>query len=89
MMRVIWKYTLKVATMQDLEMPSGAQVLSVQGQNDNGVMWCLVDDGAPLTKRTFTVVTTGSSFNASQCKYIGTFQTDGDTFAGHVFEVLD
>lgn len=88
MIRVILKYTLKVETHQDIEMPVGAQVLTVQGQNDEAVMWCLVDTGVPLVTRKFSVFTTGDSFNASQCKYIGTFQTDGDSFAGHVFEVL-
>lgn len=89
MIRVIYKYTLKVATNQEIEMPANAQVLAVQGQNGNAVMWCLCDKADDIVPRTFTVITTGDSFNASHCEYVGTLQTDGGRFVGHVFEVLE
>ena len=87
--RVIYKYVLKVATNQEIQMPANAQVLSVQGQNNDAVMWCLCDKADDIVPRTFTVITTGDSFNADYCEYLGTFQTDGGEFVGHVFEVLE
>ncbi len=89
MIRVIWKYTLEVATNQKFMMPCNAQVLSVQCQNGDAVMWCLCDKADELVERTFTVIPTGDRFNASHCEYVGTFQTDGGEFVGHVFEVLE
>lgn len=87
-MQIIYKYTLKVETCQGIEMPLDAQILTVQGQNDNAVMWCLCEKGSGNVTRKFSVITTGSTFNANNCKYIATFQTDGGSFVGHVFEVF-
>ena len=98
-MKTIWKFTLTITDEQVLEMPRGAQILSVQTQYDQPQLWALVDDGAPKTKRRVVVLGTGndaaslakSLWRADEGRYapfpvyVGTFQVRGGSFVGHVF----
>ena len=48
-MQTIWKYPVTIADEFNLEIPEGAQLLSVAMQPGIGpVCWALVDDEAPL-----------------------------------------
>ena len=81
-MKTIWKFPV----MSDvIEMPEGAEILSVQTQHDQPCLWALVDPDAPMERRTFNVVGTGIPFEGDG-QFLGTFQLLGGGFIGHVFE---
>ena len=57
--KTIYKYPVVVDDEFTIYLPEGAQVLSVDVQQDEPQMWVLVDPAAPKTKRTFRVIGTG------------------------------
>jgi hypothetical protein len=84
-MKTIHKYRL----YNTIALPEGAQVLTVQLQEDEPYLWALVDDFNPFEKRNFQTVGTGWDLEAraySNRVYIATFQQNG--FVWHVFEIL-
>ena len=83
MAKQIWKYSLENV----IEMPKGAEILTVDIQNGqmfNAQMWVKVDTENEMEKRMFEVIGTGQNFDDTNRKYIGTYQ-DGP-FVWHVFE---
>ena len=56
---VIYKYKLAVVDEQVVNMPAGARVLSVGGQEGELVAWALVDQAATPEPIMFTVFGTG------------------------------
>lgn len=93
MSKVIWKFDLKPNEGDEMvvvvNMPVGAQVLTVQMQHDKPRLWALVDPEAPRADRRFQVVGTGHKFNPKpSAHYLGTFQMQSGAFVFHVFEVL-
>jgi hypothetical protein len=83
--RVVWKYTLEAADRQEIEMPIGARILSVQLQGGLGPqMWALVDPSAERERRAFLLFGTGHTGVHGQ--YIGTFQWHNGVTVWHVFE---
>lgn len=85
----IWKFPVQATEIFTIDMPRGAQVLSVQVQHDAPQMWAMVDPAAPQSRRTFRLIGTGNPFNdADRLRFIGTFQMrDGDEVQ-HLFEVV-
>ena len=90
MNEVIYKYPLPVEDLPTVEMPTGAQVLCVQVQEDKPFLWAIVDPGQPLERRWFRLCGTGQllGINLPTSRYIGTFQLQEGTFIGHVFELV-
>jgi hypothetical protein len=92
-MRKVWKYGVQwPADAFDLAMPEGAEVLTVQVQ-ENGdsrlaavCLWALVDPDAPQTVRRFRVVGTGHPVEGGALAYAGTFQLASGALVFHVFE---
>lgn len=86
-MSSVWKFEL--SPNADIEMPVGAQILSVHGQRDAICLWALVDPDAEKETRRFVVVGTGSRFNAD-CKmeYLGTAFLHGESLVFHAFELV-
>lgn len=92
--QAVWKFPVGVADEFDLEMPTGAQILSVQVQGDGNspadvCMWaiCPTHPSAGVEVRKFCVYGTGHWHpNISELKFIGTFQLFGGSFVGHLFE---
>jgi hypothetical protein len=83
MAKQIWKYSLD----NIIEMPKGAEILTVDIQNGqmfNAQMWVKVNTENEMEKRMFEVIGTGQNFDDTNKKYIGTYQ-DGP-FVWHVFE---
>ena len=83
MAKQIWKYSLENV----IEMPKGAEILTVDIQNGqmfNAQMWVKVNTENEMEKRMFEVIGTGQNFDDTNRKYIGTYQ-DGP-FVWHVFE---
>ena len=82
----IWKWNLEVTDRQTLEMPTGAEVLTVQVQNEVPQLWALCHPMSPKERRIFAVYGTGQPISHPG-KYIATFQLHGGGFVGHVFEI--
>lgn len=83
-MKQIWKFTVENV----IEMPKGAEILTVQIQDSfNTCIWALVDPEEETEKRVFEVVGTGHKFDNANKKYIGTWQIS--MFVWHLFEVIN
>lgn len=84
----IFKWTLQLTDLQELQIPRGARVLSVQTQNDIPRLWALVDEREPLEKRCFATYGTGNPIPAESdfSRFVGTYQCSDGAFVFHVFE---
>jgi len=87
MAKTIWKYPLRTIDGQDLSMPIGAEILTVQIQYDIPCLWAVVDDARPKEDRHIEIYGTGHEMRPlTSRKYIGTYQL---TFEGLVFHVFE
>jgi hypothetical protein len=87
-MKTVWKFPLASTVVTKLQLPVGAQVLTVQMQYDEPQLWVLVDPQAPKEERRFQLVGTGHEFEPQGAlKYINTIQVQGGLFVFHLFEV--
>jgi hypothetical protein len=82
----IWKFPLEVEPRQTIDLPRGAQVLTVQVQRGQPCLWALVDETREIVPRTIVTVPTGSETNLGLLEYIETYQLDGGALVFHVFE---
>lgn len=87
--RVVWKYPLNAVEHQYLELPKGADILTVQTQGEGPQLWALVnpDPDIPKETRHIHIMATGEqkpSYYWSGLSYIATFQIMSLVF--HVFE---
>jgi hypothetical protein len=88
MNKTIWKYELKIDDLQNVIMPIGAEILSVQMQNKTPCLWALVNPDEKDTDTRY-IETFGTGHPVaydmeSTREFIGTYQTRGLVF--HVFE---
>lgn len=85
-MKTIWKYRLEPGTTE-LQIPGGAQILTVQEQFNGPCVWALVDPTREKETVRFHVYGTGHLINVPTEKlyYIGTFQLLGGDLVFHVF----
>lgn len=88
MKKTIWKFPLEIIREQNLMMPEGAEILSVQTQHNSLCLWALVNPEAPLQRRVIEVFGTGHSISDAERKYVTTAQRDGGKFVWHIFEKL-
>ena len=91
MKKTIWKFELEIGDNQKLEMPIGAEILSVQTQNETPCLWALVDPDADQETRHFEVYRTGHPVHYDMGisrNYIGTFQLQSGLLVLHVFEYV-
>lgn len=88
MKKQIWKFNLSVQSNFEIEMPKGAEIISVQSQNGSGVMWAICDTSAEKETRTFGIYGTGHNMPADGLKYVGTYQEAGGALVWHLFEKL-
>lgn len=88
MKKQIWKFNLLVQSIQKIEIPRGAEIISVQSQNGIGVMWAICDTMAEKETRTFMVFGTGHNIPSKGLKYMGTYQENGGSLVWHLFEVI-
>jgi hypothetical protein len=83
----IWKYELPgPGERLALELPIGAQVLTVQYQNGVPTIWVKLLRSAPIEVRHFVLVGTGWPVHP-EAKYIGTVQSG--PYVWHLLEVPD
>jgi hypothetical protein len=88
MNKTIWKYELKIDDLQNVIMPIGAEILSVQMQNETPCLWALVNPDEKDTDARY-IETFGTGHPVAYDmggtrEFIGTYQTRGLVF--HVFE---
>lgn len=88
MARTIWKYTLKLTSRQEIEVPAGADLLSVAEQGAQLCLWAAVDyttEPDITVMRPITIVGTGNIIPDTIRRFIGTVHTRAG-FVWHVFE---
>lgn len=84
---VIYKYPVQIDDEFALELPDGAQVLTVAMQNGEPWLWAMVKTGSPAKTRWFRIIGTGNPIDdAAQLAFVGTFQMRGGTMVWHLFE---
>jgi hypothetical protein len=89
MSKTIWKYELEAESLANFQMPIGAEILTVQVQNEKPCMWALVDEDKETEQRCFEIIGTGHTmYRGEDLKrnYIGTFQLHGGSLVFHLFE---
>lgn len=86
-MTTIHKFPLEPKDLNIVEMPEGAEILSVQVQHETPVLWAIVDTDRAKEQRKIRVIGTGHEINACEpLNFIDTFQLPtGLVF--HVFEI--
>lgn len=72
-----------------LQLPAGAQILTVQTQSGEAHLWALVEPGAPMRERAFYVYGTGWDINETGLTYIGTYQVAGGHGVCGVFHLFE
>lgn len=87
-MKQIWKFPIHAISAQSILMPKGAEIVSVQTQQGNPVMWAIVDTHADKEQRKFAVFGTGHNMPKDGLKYIGTWQESNQFLVWHLFEVI-
>ena len=87
----VYKYPVLLEEYFDLDLPEGAQILSVQTQCDKPFLWALVDPDAPVKAIDFIMVGTGHPLKEDPAHLFhhGTFQIHDGALVFHLFEVLD
>jgi hypothetical protein len=85
-MKAVWKYDADVEDEFTLEMPLGAEILTVQLQHENSNIWAYVDTDAPKATRHFRWYGTGHPMYDRLRKYIGTVQLASGNLIFHLFE---
>jgi hypothetical protein len=89
--RTVWKYAMPFGSGPDtfsIEMPAGADVLTVHVQNGAPQIWALCDPTAPDETRHFRIAGTGHPIGEDIKGYVGTFMVAGGSLVFHVFEVV-
>jgi hypothetical protein len=82
----IYKYNLGIADSQMLNIPSDT-ILSVQEQNEEVVVYALVETESPLIKYEFVINGTGNpiSFDVDKFTFLGTVNLFNGALMFHVF----
>jgi hypothetical protein len=95
MNKTIWKFELAIDNKSVILMPKGAEILSVQLQNNSPVIWAQVNP-TELDKepRVFEMFGTGHPVPCDigiDRKFLGTIQPieNGFSFAFHIFERIN
>lgn len=87
-MKRIYKYPLEIMDVQEVDLPKGAQILSVQAQYGIPNIWALVDDKQTKTEKVIIrIIGTGYQIpDANSLEYIGTVQLINGSVVFHVFK---
>ena len=86
-MKTVFKYELA----SEIEMPEGAEILSLHSQRDMAYIWALVNPEARMIKRHFLILGTGHPVpqdgELRKEKFVGTILVQHGSLVFHVWEV--
>lgn len=86
--KVIWKFAIRPADRLGVEMPRGAEILSVQVMGGDPYLWALVDPEGEKELREFRLLPTGALFDPANLRFCGTFQiAAAGSLVFHLFEI--
>lgn len=88
MKKQIWKFVITPSNSM-VEIPIGAEILTIQAQGENPCIWAMVDPSKKTEIRQFDVFGTGHDIIDNmgfERKYINTFQLYGGALVFHLFE---
>ena len=89
---VVYKYEITPSLGLKVTVPKGAQLLSVQEQNGNPCMWCLVDESKAETE-TWDIEVFGTGhympelYGEFSRKHLGTVLLNEGSLVLHLFKV--
>jgi hypothetical protein len=89
MNKMVYKYQLNTTNNQSVWLPKGAEILTVQTQNNIPYIWVLIDTSQPMEERRFEIFGTGASIHydmGTDRKYIRTYQLYSKNLVFHLFE---
>ena len=92
MTKTIYKYTVAYDDIFVLDLPMGAEVLTVQVQYESPYLWALVNTEEQTEKRYFRLAGTGHPIvydMGKEYSYINSFQLNNGDLVFHLFEILD
>lgn len=87
-MKTIYKYPLEIRDSFTLEMPEGAEVLTLQLQEGKPYIWVLVDPTADRIPYTFYMFATGrieEEKKLNKKNYVGSYQLANGRLVFHLF----
>lgn len=89
---IIWKFQIgELADVVEIDMPKGAQILTIQMQHGNPCIWAVVDPLEKSVRRGIAIHGTGHNINTAKKYiaegYIGTFQLDNGSLIFHAFDM--
>ena len=87
-MWTVYKYKLEATDLQIVQLPAGAQLLTVQKNGGEMCLWALVDTDQPLLGRKIRIVGTGNKIAEAPGVYLATVQMENEwgTLVWHVFD---
>lgn len=86
-MHTIWKTVLAPQSVQEVEVPQGAEFLCAREQHGSLAVWFRCDPTAPKDHRKLAVcVTGGDAPSPEQGRYLGTALLYDGTLVCHIFE---
>jgi hypothetical protein len=88
-MRAVFKYPIPLLDNFELDLPVGAQPLSVDVQYGKPQMWALVDTSAPTAPQRFRLAGTGHPLTKDSLEFVGTFLIEEGALVFHVFRVTE
>lgn len=87
-MKMVYKYKLDTTDVQTVQMPKGAEILTVQVQSGYWpCLWALVDPTQEMENMKIRIAGTGHYIEEDIVKYIGTFQLQGGALVFHAFVI--
>jgi len=90
-MKTIYKYNIGIVDKQQIHLPVGHEILSVQTQGGAVCIWALIDTEAETQEELIEVFGTGHPVHVDmgiERQFIGTVQIMGGTQIYHVFKRL-
>lgn len=86
-MLTIWKTVLKPLDVQEIEVPTGADMLYAREQFGEMCVWYRCDSDAPKERRRIAICGTGHPAPApAGGRYLGTCALEGGKLQFHIFE---
>ena len=86
----IWKFLIDTTDMQEIEMPEGAEILTVQLQHGKPCLWAIVNpEAACRQNRRIETFGTGHLMSEQARRYVGSYQLYGGDLVFHVFEAIN